>query len=98
MARSARQVQEAAHMTDRAARIIWPGLRIMLLPLVPLLFVLGCVFVVATLGSLYMGEGFHEIGVSGASTGTTLDAWIFGSLAAGCFWLRRVLWRGRLTR
>ena len=98
MARSAEHFQEAARVMVRAARIIWPGLRIMLLPLVPFLFVLGCLFVVATLGSLYMGEGFHEIGATRATSGTMLDAWIFGSLAAACFWLRRVLWRGRVSR
>ena len=85
-------------MMVRAARIVWPSLRIMLLPLVPFLFVLASVFVMATLGSLYMDEGFHEIGATRAASGTMLDAWIFGSLAAGCFWLRRVLWRSRVQK
>lgn len=95
MAGSAEHLQKAARLMVRAARIIWPGLRIMLLPLVPFLFVLGCVFVIGALGSLYMDEGFHEIDATRAASGTMLDAWIFGSLAAGCFWLRRVLWRSQ---
>lgn len=98
MARSAQDLQIAARAMTLIARAIWPGLRIMLLPLVPMLFVLGCLFVVATLGSLYMDEGFHEIGNARAAAGTAGDAWIFGTLAAGCFWLRRILWRGRLSR
>lgn len=93
MARSTQSLQDAARAIITVARVVWPGLRIMLLPLVPVLFALGCLFVVAALGSLCLDEGFHEIGNARAAAGTVGDAWIFGTLAAGCFWLRRALWR-----
>lgn len=96
MARSTKGVQVAARAVTIFARTLWPGLRILLLPLVPALFVMGCLFVVAALGSLYMDEGFHEIGNSRAASGTVWDAWIFGTLAALCFWARRRLWRSRV--
>lgn len=94
MARSTQNVQNAANAMNLIARVVWPGLRIMLLPLVPVLFVLGCLFVIGALGSLYMDEAFHEIGNVRAASGTVGDAWVFGTLAAGCFWLRKALWRG----
>lgn len=98
MARSAQSLQVATRTVILIARVIWPGLRIMLLPILPVLFALGCLFVLGALGSLYLDEGFHEIGNARAAAGTVEDAWIFGTLAAVCFWLRRVLWRGRLSR
>ena len=91
MARSAQSLQVATRAMILIACVIRPELRIMLLPLLPVLFALGCLFVLATLGSLYLDEGFHEISNVRAAAGTVEDAWIFGTLAAICFWLRRTL-------
>lgn len=98
MTRSTRSLQVTARAVILIAQAIGPGLRIMLLLLVPVLFALGCLLVVATLGSLYLDVGFHEIGNARAGAQTVGDAWMLGTLAALCFWLRRALWRGRLSR
>ena len=72
-------------------RALWPGLRIMLLPLNPVLWLAGWLGILAAAGCCLMSAHFWSADQLGAALHSLLESWVSGSVAAGLIWLRRQL-------
>lgn len=73
------------------ARTVWPGVRVMLLPLIPVLWAAQWLGALTALGFMLMALQMHGMGHDGYAAREVGMAWVLGSVSAMALWLRRQL-------